>query len=152
MKIKINIFEYFFATLVSIFTKFTSKSYILNVRTFASLLRAGYQPRNFTWLYRRNEEEPYIQFCRYKYGDAGKKTPIYKPYNRKCQPEILYIHPYFPDKPIIAVQIIKPFPFGKVKTVHYLDKGILTVTGMMKFSEVDIYKFPTFFKPIYEQY
>ena len=122
------------------------------MRTFASLLKAGYQPRNFTWLYRKNEEDPYIQFCRYKYGDAGKKTAIYKPYNRKCRPEILYIHPYFPDKPIIAVQIIKPFPFGKAKTVLHLDKGILTVTENIKFTEPDIYKFPTFFKPIYEQY
>lgn len=122
------------------------------MRTFASLLKGGFEPKNFSWLYRQNEEEPYIQFCRYNYGSGSKKTPIYKPYNRKCKPEILYIHPYFPDKPIIAVQILKPFPYGKVKMVHHLEAGILTVTSNMKFNELDIYNYPTFFRPIYEQY
>lgn len=137
--------------MISIFTNFNS---ILNpqVRTFASLLKAGYEPKNFTWLYQKDQEEPYVQFCRYNYGAGNKRTPIYKPYNVKCQPELLYLHPYFPDQPIVSVQILKAFPFGKVKMVHYLEGGILTVTENIKFSEVDIYKYPTFFKPIYKHH
>ena len=118
------------------------------MRTFASLLKGGYVPKHDSPLWRMNEENLYLQFCRFNHG-ARNKTPIVKPYNRKFTPELLYIHPYFPDKPLVAVQIIKPFPFGKIKMVHYLEKGILSLTKNIRFSEKDIYLYPTFFKPLY---
>ena len=122
------------------------------MRTFESLLKGGYVPRNFTWLYRKNEETPYLQFCRYNYADAGKKTMIFKPYNRKFTPELLYIHPYFPDYPVVAVQIVKPFPFARAGMVYHLETGILSLGKNMKFTEADIYLYPTFFRPVYQHY
>ena len=119
------------------------------MRTYGSLLKGGFVPRNFTWLYKKNSDDPYIQYCRTNCAN-GDKSPIYKPYKRKCKPDTLYIHPYFPDKPIMAVEIVKPFPFAKARFIYHLEGGILTLKEHVTFTEVDIYNYPTFFKPIYQ--
>ena len=119
------------------------------MRTFASLIKAGFIPPNGTWLWKINEVEPHIQFVRFNYS-SSERTPILKPTGKPFEPDKLFIHPYFPKKPILAVKIIKPFPFGRQKVVYYLAHGQLKLSPAVCYSEEDIYRYPTFFKPIYE--
>ncbi|WP_020530998.1 hypothetical protein [Flexithrix dorotheae] len=120
------------------------------MRTLASLLKAGYSPRNGSYFYRKNDEDPYIYFCRFDYG--YKRKPITKPYDRVFDPKVLYIHPYFPDQPIQLVEIIKSFPYGKRYHKHALVDGVLKLAENIWFTEEQIYLYPTFFRPIYWGY
>ena len=126
------------------------------MRSFGSLIRGGYIPSNGTPLYMMNQNRPYVQFERFNYNGSSYRSKdnemIFKPNNRKPKLDILYIHPYFPDYPIHAVKILKPFPFAKANFVYHLDKGILHLTSNIRFIEQDIYNYPTFFKPIYANY
>lgn len=119
------------------------------MRTFESLLKAGYIPSNGSWLWKKNEIEPYLQFQRFNYS-SNERMPIFKPPNRPFKPNQLFIHPYFPKKSIIAVKIIKSFPYGKLRMVYYLKNGELHLNGQIKYTEREIYQYPTFFQPIYE--
>ena len=125
--------------------------FISVMRNLRSLLKAGYIPPLNCQLYRVNQETPYLQLVRFNYSSSNR-TPIFKPDNRKFIPELLFLHTYFPDKKIVAVQILKPFPYAKEKQIYHLRGGILKITDQVKFSEDDIYKFPTFFKPLYQGY
>ena len=119
------------------------------MRSFGSLLKAGYIPPNGTWLWKIEHKEPHIQFLRFNYSSSNRQ-PIFKPSGKSFDPDSLFIHPYFPGKRILAVKIIKPFPFGRPKMIHYLTHEKLNLNSRITFTESDIYQYPTFFKPIYE--
>ncbi len=123
------------------------------MRTFGSLLKAGFEPRNGTFLWRKNEEQPHVEWCRWKDYASNKKNhqreAIIKPYQKKYDPYELYIHQFLPDRPIKCVKIVKPFPFAKFGYTLALNEGFLWLNDNIKFSEEDIYLFPTYFKPIY---
>ena len=123
------------------------------MRTFGSLLKAGYEPRNGTFLWRLNEEQPYLEWCRWKEYASTKKNhireAIIKPYHKKYDPHALYIHQYHPDRPILCVKIVKPFPFAKFGYTLALKEGVLQLNNKITYSEEDIYNYPTYFKPIY---
>ncbi len=123
------------------------------MRTFGSLLKAGYQPRVGSFLYKKNEEKSYIEWCRWSSYTSNKpghlRSCITRPIHTNYKPFELYIHPYFPEEKIYAVELIRPFPYGYYGRVIELENGVLNIENKIILTSKDIYLYPTFFKPIY---
>ncbi len=61
-----------------------------------------------------------------------------------------YPHPWYPDKKIIAFELINDIPFFRKGKIFNLFCGEIECNYGVKYSEDDCLKLPEFFKPIYK--
>jgi len=124
------------------------------MRTFGSLLKAGYQPRVGSFLYRKNEKRSHIEWCRWSTYTSNRpghlRSCITRPINKSYKPFELYIHPYFPEEHVLAVELIRPFPYAHYGRIIELSGDMLNISDKIYLSVADVYMYPTFFKPIYQ--
>ncbi len=120
------------------------------MRSIGSLLDKGYELRPNTDLYLKNESIAHIKFTRWIHKTGRPREAVTRPFNRTFNASVLYLHPYFPEKPIRSVKILKPFPYARKLFTYEVNKGILHLSPKIAFTEDDIYSYPTFFKPIYD--
>ena len=123
------------------------------MRSLGSLLKGGFRPYNGQEFYKSHSEVPCLKCAgvrkksRKEKFDRGIKFD-FDPYNHDDLDKY-YIHPYYPGEIVKSVKIVKPLPFFKYGHIYQLENGFLKFKDLVKFSEVEIYMYPTFFRPVY---
>ncbi len=120
------------------------------MRTLQSLLDAGYVPKTGQKFYKTYSLKPSLVFKGVSQVTWEKKF-TFEP-DPHDDLDRYYLHPYFPDEPVMAVKMLKPMPCMSANKVYYLNAGVLTIDDNINFDEVLIYNYPTFFQPLYEKY
>jgi|GEM_PF-4227525 hypothetical protein len=118
------------------------------MRSLGSLLKAGYVPQKGQEFYQAYSDIPSLRFVDIEKRKRRPTEYLFQPGSHDNLDKY-FLWPYFPGKPIKAVQLVKVIPFFSTGKNHQLVDGALRYKDIICFDEETIYMFPTFFKPVY---